>query len=116
MFCSYCHKKNHTGKICFKCIREEKFKGDKPTCYNMFNVAAISVMSVDNFIKLNISDYPTRETYDIVRSLTGTQKVDSIVTGTVTVHSKAYRLDYGYWMHRAQISMAATGFKRPLCP
>ena len=37
--CSYCHKKNHTAKICFKRIREEKSKGDKPTCYNMFNVS-----------------------------------------------------------------------------
>ena len=116
--CSYCHKKNHTAKICFKRIREEKSKGDKPTCYNMFNVsgtaapllvnvkidnkivtmeadsgAAISVMSVDNFIKLNISDYTTRETYDTVRSVTGTQKVHSIVTVPVTVHSKTYRLD-----------------------
>ena len=26
-------------KICFKRIREEKSKGDKPTCYNMFNVS-----------------------------------------------------------------------------
>ena len=116
--CSYCHKKNHTAKICFKRIREEKSKGYKPTCYNMFNVsgtaapllvnvkidnkivtmeadsgAAISVMSVDNFIKLNISDYTTRETYDTVRSVTGTQKVHSIVTVPVTVHSKTYRLD-----------------------
>ena len=69
--CSYCHKKNHTAKICFKRIREKKSKGDKPTCYNIFNVsgtaapllvnvkivtmeaadsgAAISVMSVDIF-------------------------------------------------------------------
>ena len=111
--CCYCHKKNYTAKICFKRIREEKSKGDKPTCYNMFNVsgtaapllvnvkidnkivtmeadsgAAISVMSVDNFIKLNISDYTTRETYDTVRSVTGTQKVHSIVTVPVTVHSK----------------------------
>ena len=31
--------------------------------------ATISVMSVDNFIKLNISDYTTRETYD--RTLLG---------------------------------------------
>ena len=78
--CSYCNKKNHTAKICFKRIREEKSKGDKPACYNMCNVsgtaasllvnvktyniivtiedysgAAISVMSVDNCIKLNIS-------------------------------------------------------------
>ena len=37
--CSYCHKKNHTAKNCFKRIREEKSKGDKPTCYNMFNVS-----------------------------------------------------------------------------
>ena len=50
-------------------------------------------MSVDNFIKLNISDYTTRETYDTVRSVTGTQKVHSIVTVPVTVHSKTYRLD-----------------------
>ena len=55
--------------------------------------AAISVMRVDNFIKLNISDYTTRETYDTVRSVTGTQKVNSIVTVPATVHSKIYRLD-----------------------
>ena len=51
------------------------------------------MMSVDNFIKLYISDYTTRETYDTVRSVTGTQKVHSIVTVSVTVHSKTYRLD-----------------------
>ena len=55
--------------------------------------AAISLMSVDNFIKLNIFDYTTRETYDIVRSVTGTPKVHSIVTVPVTVHSKTYSLD-----------------------
>ena len=101
--CSYCNKNNHTAQICFKRIREEKSKGHKPTCYNMFNVsgttapllvnvkiynkivtmdadsgATISVMSVDNFIKLNISDYTTCETYDIVRSVTGTQQVLSL--------------------------------------
>ena len=104
--------------MCFKRIREEKSKGDKPTCYNMVNVsgtaapllvnvkiynksismeadsgAVISVMSVDTFIRLNISDYTTRETYDTVRSVTGTQKVHSIVTVPVTVHSNTYRLD-----------------------
>ena len=36
--------------------------------------AAISVMSVDNFIKLNISDYTTCETCDTVCSVTGSQK------------------------------------------
>ena len=36
--CNYCHKKSHPAKICFKRIQEEKSKGDKPTCYNMFNV------------------------------------------------------------------------------
>ena len=87
MLAGYCLKKNHTAKICFKRIREEKSKGDKPTRYNMFNVSgtatpilvnvkrenkmvtmeadsgtAINVMSVDNFIELNISDYTTLET------------------------------------------------------
>ena len=48
---------------------------------------------MDNFIKLNISDYTTCETYDTVCSVTGTQKVHSIVTVSVTVYSKIYRLD-----------------------
>ena len=52
--------------------------------------AAISVMSMDNFIKLNIYDYTTRETYDPVRSVTGMQKFT--------------------------VSMSATGFKRPMHP
>ena len=37
--CTYCQKKNHNAKNCFKRIREEKAgktKGSKPTCYNMF--------------------------------------------------------------------------------
>ena len=42
--------------------------------------AAISVMSVDNFIKLNISGYTTRETYDTVRSVTGTQKKFTVLS------------------------------------
>ena len=40
--CTYCQKKNHNAKNCFKRIREEKAgktKGSKPTCYNMFNVS-----------------------------------------------------------------------------
>ena len=50
-------------------------------------------MSVDNFIKLNISDYTTCETYDTVCSVTGPYKVHSIVTVPVTVYSKTYRLN-----------------------
>ena len=74
--------------------------------------AAISVMSVANFIKLNISDYTTRETYDTVRSVTGTQKVHSIVIVPVTVHSKRNRLDascpnlYGRdWIQATNVSI-----------
>ena len=114
---SYCHKNNHTANIFFKRIQKDKSKDDKPTCYNMFNVlgttapllvnviidnkivnmeadsgAAISVMHVDNCIKLNISDYSTRETYNTVRSLTGPQNVNGNVTVPVTVHGKTYRL------------------------
>ena len=37
--------------------------------------AALSMMSVDNFIKLNIYNYTTHETYDTVHSVTVTQKV-----------------------------------------
>ena len=43
-------------------------------------------MSVDNFMKLNISDYTTRKTYDTVRSVTGTQKV------TLYSYSTRYRV------------------------
>ena len=95
-----------------------KTKGSKPTCYNMFNVsgttapllvnvkigneivtmeadsgAAISVMSVNNFNNLKLYDYSTRKTDDTVRSVTGTEKVHSIVTVPVTVHGETYRLD-----------------------
>ena len=119
--CTYCQKKNHNAKNCFKRIREEKAgktKGSKPTCYNMFNVsgttapllvnvkigneivtmeadsgAAISVMSVNNFNNLKLYDYSTRKTDDTVRSVTGTEKVHSIVTVPVTVHGETYRLD-----------------------
>ena len=119
--CTYCQKKNHNAKNCFKRIREEKAgktKGSKPTCYNMFNVsgttapllvnvkigneivtmeadsgAAISVMSVNNFNNLKLYDYSTRKTDDTVRSVPGTEKVHSIVTVPVTVHGETYRLD-----------------------
>ena len=67
--CSYCHKKNHTEKNGFKHIREEKAPLlENVKIYNKIvtmeadSGAAISVMSVDNFIKLNNSDYTTRET------------------------------------------------------
>ena len=78
--------------------------------------AAISVMSVDNFIKLNISDYTTRETYDTVRSVTGTQNIYSIVTVPVTVHSKTYRIDLWLLDASCPYSMAVTGFKQPMRP
>ena len=48
--------------------------GNKIVTMEADSGAAISVMSVDNFIKLNISDYTIRETYDTVRSVTGTKK------------------------------------------
>ena len=55
--------------------------------------AAISVMSVNNFNNLKLYDYSTRKTDDTVRSVTGTEKVHSIVTVPVTVHGETYRLD-----------------------
>ena len=74
--------------------------------------AAISMMSVDNFIKLNIFDYTTRETYDTMHSVTGTQKILS----PFTVHSKTYRLDlrllnasctnlFGDWIQATYVSI-----------
>ena len=53
--CSYCHTNNYTAKICFKRIQEEKFKGDKPTCYNLFNVSGTAApllvnVKIDNKI------------------------------------------------------------------
>ena len=55
--------------------------------------AAISVMSVNNFNNLKLYDYSTRKTDDMVRSVTGTEKVHSIVTVPVTVHGETYQLD-----------------------
>ena len=74
------------------------------------------MISVDNFIKLNIDDYTIREIYDTVRSVTGTHKFHNIVTVRVTVHSKTYRLDL--WLLDASCPnlLAATGFKQPMCP
>ena len=86
--------KKHSANIFFKRIREDKSKGD--TCYNMFNVLETTAplllnVKIDN--KLNIYNYTTRETYGTVCSVTGIQKVHSIITVPVTVHSKTYRLD-----------------------
>ena len=66
----------------------------------MFNVSGTAApllvnVKIDNKIVTVEADSgaATSETYDTVRSVTGTQKVHSIVTVPVTVHSKTYRLD-----------------------
>ena len=52
MFVAIAIKNNHTAKTCFKRIREEKSKGNKPTCYNMFNVSVTAAPLLVN-VKIN---------------------------------------------------------------
>ena len=55
--------------------------------------ASISVMSVKDFEKLQLHDYSVCPSNDVVKSVTGTEKVHSIVNIPVTVQGKVHRLE-----------------------
>ena len=55
--------------------------------------ASISVMSLKDFEKLQLHDYSVCPSNDVVKSVTGTEKVHSIVNILVTVQGKVHRLE-----------------------
>ena len=55
--------------------------------------ASISVMSLKDFEKLQLHDYSVCPSNDVVKSVTGTEKVHSIVNIPVTVQGKVHRLE-----------------------
>ena len=55
--------------------------------------ASISVMSLKEFEKLRLHDYSVCPSNDVVKSVTGTEKVHSIVNIPVTVQGKVHRLE-----------------------
>ena len=122
--CSYCNKKGHIPKTCFKKKHDEKSKssqsGSQPQVYNLFNIAharnqplmvnvkigpnvvameadsgaSISIMSVNDFQALNFNSHVEyRDTDDSIRSVTGTEKIHSIVEVPVTVQGNVYKLN-----------------------